>query len=468
MTIGVGSTGSTLASEHAAGAQGVHVFRGDILHFVADPYVKGNKAHQYIPDGGLVVENGIVKETGPFGSMKKKHPRAEIHDYSSRLIVPGFIDTHIHYPQTEMIGAFGEQLLDWLNKYTFPAERRFEDKAHAREVAQFFLSELLSNGTTTALVFATVHPQSADAFFEESEKLNTRMIAGKVMMDRNAPDYLLDTQESAYADTKKLIDKWHKKGRQLYAVTPRFAPTSTPEQLKAASNLLKKYKDVYMHTHLSENQGEVAWVKSLFPESKSYLGVYDDFGLVTDRAIFAHSIFLDDDNFKLLSERGGAIAFCPTSNLFLGSGLFKLNEAERFKVDVGMGTDVGAGTSFSMLQTLNEGYKAIQMHKAYAKDPESKRPLNALKAFYLATLGGAEALEIDDKVGSFRPGREADFVILKHMGTPLLDFRMKRIEDISSEASLAERLFVFMTLGDDRAIEATHIMGKKWLDPRSR
>jgi guanine deaminase len=344
-----------------------------------------------------------------------------------------------------MIASYGEQLLDWLNTYTFPTEQQFADKAHAADVAGIFLKELLRNGTTTALVFGSVHKQSVDAFFEAAEALNLRMIAGKVLMDRNAPDYLTDTPESGYADSKELIERWHGKGRLHYAVTPRFAPTSTPEQLELAGKLFGEYPNLYMHTHLSENRKEIEWVKALFPERKGYLDVYDHFKLIGARSVFAHGVHLCDDECKRLAETGSAVAFCPTSNLFLGSGLFDLNKLEEHGVRVGLGTDVGAGTSFSQLQSLNEAYKVMQLQG---------KKLDPFKSLYLATLGGANALYLDDKLGNFLPGKDADFVVLDYNATPLISYRMQQAK------SLDERLFALTMLGDDRAIKETFAAGE--------
>jgi guanine deaminase len=368
----------------------------------------------------------------------------ELSEYRDALITPGFIDSHIHYPQTGMIASYGEQLLDWLNTYTFPTERQFEDKAHAADVAGIFLKELLRNGTTTALVFGSVHRQSVDAFFEAAEALNLRMIAGKVLMDRNAPDYLTDTAESGYAESKALIERWHGKGRLHYAVTPRFAPTSSPEQLSLAGKLLGEYPDLYMHTHLSENRQEIEWVKQLFPERSGYLDVYDHYQLIGPRAVFAHGVHLCDDECQRLAETGSAVAFCPTSNLFLGSGLFDLAKLERHGVRVGLGTDVGAGTSFSQLQSLNEAYKIMQLQG---------KKLDPFKSLYLATLGGAQALYLDDKIGNFECGKDADFVVLDYKATPLIDYRLQQA------TSLAEKLFALCMLGDDRAIKQTFAAG---------
>ena len=423
----------------------IKAYRAAILHSLADPAVVGvEQSYEYFEDGILLIENGKVAQVGAAAELLPKLAGVDVQHYRDALITPGFIDTHIHYPQTGMIASYGEQLLDWLNTYTFPTERQFEDKAHASDVAAIFLKELLRNGTTTALVFGSVHPQSVDAFFEQADKLNLRMIAGKVLMDRNAPDYLTDTAETGYAESKALIERWHGKGRLHYAVTPRFAPTSTPEQLELAGKLLGEYSDLYMHTHLSENRKEIEWVKELFPERKGYLDVYDHHKLIGPRAVFAHGVHLCDDECKRLAETGSAVAFCPTSNLFLGSGLFDLNKLEDHGVRVGLGTDVGAGTSFSQLQSLNEAYKVMQLQG---------KKLDPFKSLYLATLGGANALYLDDKLGNFLPGKDADFLVLDYNATPLISYRMQQAK------SLEERLFALTMLGDDRAVKETFAAG---------
>ncbi|WKC37151.1 guanine deaminase [Ectopseudomonas chengduensis] len=423
----------------------IKAYRAAILHSLADPAVVGvEQSYEYFEDGILLIENGKVAQVGAAAELLPKLAGVEVQHYRDALITPGFIDTHIHYPQTGMIASYGEQLLDWLNTYTFPTEQQFADKAHASDVAAIFLKELLRNGTTTALVFGSVHPQSVDAFFEQADKLNLRMIAGKVLMDRNAPDYLTDTAESGYAESKALIERWHGKGRLHYAVTPRFAPTSTPEQLELAGKLLGEYPDLYMHTHLSENRKEIEWVKALFPERKGYLDVYDHHKLIGPRAVFAHGVHLCDDECKRLAETGSAVAFCPTSNLFLGSGLFDLNKLEAHGVRVGLGTDVGAGTSFSQLQSLNEAYKVMQLQG---------KKLDPFKSLYLATLGGANALYLDDQLGNFLPGKDADFLVLDYNATPLISYRMQQAK------SLEERLFALTMLGDDRAVKETFAAG---------
>lgn len=425
----------------------IKAWRSAILHCIANPTEVGTeKAFEYYPDGILVVTDGIISALGHASEVTMQLPSSqEIEHHPDALIIPGFIDTHIHYPQSDMIASYGEQLLDWLNHYTFPEESKFADKGYARDVADRFLKELLRNGTTTALVFGTVHKQSVDAFFEAAEQQNLRMICGKVMMDRHAPDYLTDTPESSYQDSKELIDAWHEKGRLHYAVTPRFAPTSTPEQLAEAGKLLNEYDNLYLHTHLSENLKECEWVQALFPDSKNYLDVYDQHQLLSQRSVFAHGIHLCEQEYQRLHETGSAIAFCPTSNLFLGSGLFDLAKAELHQVNIGMGTDVGGGTSFSMFTTLNEAYKVIQLQG---------QNLDPIKSFYLATLGGAKALRLDNKVGNLAVGTEADFVVLDKAATPLIKTRLERSNDIT------DTLFALTVLADDRVIKATYSMGE--------
>ncbi len=401
---------------------------------------------RFIEDGLMLVDNGRIEWLGPWEEGKDKVPASvRIRSYPGKLVMPGFIDTHIHYPQAEMVGAYGEQLLEWLNNYTFPTEARYKDKEYSREMSTFFIKQLLRNGTTTALVFGTVHPESVDALFEEAEKINMRMIAGKVMMDRNAPDYLLDTPEIGYNQSKELIEKWHKRGRLQYAITPRFAPTSSPEQLAMAGKLKAEYPDTYVHTHLCENKDEIAWVKELYPEQDGYLDVYHHHGLTGPKSVFAHCIHLEDNEWDCLQETDSAIAFCPTSNLYLGSGLFKLQEAWSRNIKVGIGTDIGAGTTFNLLQTLNEAYKVMQLQQ---------HRLSAFEAFYLATLGAANSLSLDHLIGNFEIGKEADFVVIDPCATPLQQLRYDSSKD------LADKLFLLMTLGDDRSIYRTYVDGR--------
>ncbi|AVZ86930.1 guanine deaminase [Acinetobacter sp. WCHA45] len=402
---------------------------------------------RYLEDGVIITEQGKIRWFGTWNDAQDHLPaNVDIQHYPEQLIIPGMIDTHIHFPQTEMVGAYGEQLLSWLNTYTFPTEIQFKDKAYASEIAKFFVNELLKNGTTTALVFCTVHPESVDALFEAAEQHQMRLIAGKVMMDRHAPEALCDSADSSYDDSKALIEKWHGQGRALYAITPRFAPTSTPEQLERAGQLKAEHPDVYVHTHLSENKDEIAWVKDLFPEQKGYLDVYHHYGLTGNRSVFAHCVHLEDAEWQCMHETDSAIAFCPTSNLFLGSGLFPLNKTWQQQVKVGLGTDVGAGTSFSLLQTVNEAYKVQQLQGD---------KLSAYESLYHATLGGAKALDLDDKLGNFNVGKEADFVVLNIKPTALQQLRQSRSK------SLEDSLFALFTMGDDRNVEATYIYGQK-------
>jgi guanine deaminase len=401
---------------------------------------------RHIEDGLLFLNGGTATGLMPWeeGRSQLRHD-GDYLDFRGRLIIPGFVDTHLHYPQTEMIGAYGEQLLEWLQAYTFPVEGQYVSHDHAARMSAFFLSQLLSNGTTTALVFGTVHPQSVDALFSAAERVGMRMIAGKVMMDRNAPDYLTETPEQSYRQTRDLILRWHRRGRLNYALTPRFAPTSSPELLGAVQKLREEFPDTWLHTHLSENSDEVAWVKSLWPEHDSYLGVYHHYNLTGRRSVFAHGIHLQECEWDCLHRTDSSLAFCPTSNLFLGSGLFNLKKCREKGVRMGIGTDVGAGTTFNMLQTLAEAYKVAQL--------QSYR-LCASEAFYHATLGGAHALDLDDKIGNFQTGKEADFVVLDPAVTALQKLRYANSRDIY------ERLFMLMTLGDDRNIWQTWVDGK--------
>jgi guanine deaminase len=426
--------------------------RGAFLDFVGDPFYEPEaKSVRYLPDGLLVIAEGHIKAFGDYASLGPDYPNLDITAYPDQLIVPGFIDLHVHYPQTEMIGAYGAQLLEWLDQYTFPTEKKFEDPVHARNIAAFFLDELLRNGTTTAVILTTIFPQSVEVLFEEAQKRNMRIVAGQVLMSRNAPEFLLNDAQTAYTQTKAQIQKWHHNGRSLYAITPRFAITSTAEELQLAGNLKQQFPDVYVHTHLSENLAEIQFTAELFPYSKDYLNVYEDFGLVGDRSIFAHCIHLDDSAFERLSSAGATIAFSPSSNLFLGSGLFKLHQAKSkgLPVKVGLATDVGAGTSFSMLQTMSDAYKVIQLQG---------RSLSVFKALYLATLGAAKALSLEDKLGSFDGGKEADFTVLSLQATPLMALRNPNPKS-QTLAELAEKAFAMVILGDDRAVTATYVAG---------
>ncbi len=421
--------------------------RGSILHYLGDPADNGHKALEYIDDGLLLLYNGRIAECGPAEALLGKLPADSfIDNYHGQLILPGLIDTHVHYAQIDMIASFGGQLLDWLDKYTFPTEQRFSDPAHAREVADFFCDELLRNGTTTAMVFATVHPVSVDALFEAAQSRHMRMITGKVMMNRNCPDTLCDGTDRGEAEIRRLIEQWHGTDRLHYAVTPRFAPTSTPGQMRLAARFFSEYPGIYLQSHLAENVQEVDWAATLYPEARSYLGIYNDYRLTGARAMYAHCLWIDDEDRRQIAETGTAMSFCPTSNLFLGSGLFDLDKAQSLGIRIGIGTDVGGGTSLSILKTLSEAYKVLQLRG---------QTLSALHAFYLATLGGARSLYLDGQIGNFTAGKEADFIVLDMHSTPILARR------IASAATQEEKLFALMMLGDDRAIAATYLLGRR-------
>lgn len=418
----------------------IKAYRAELLSVPEDPLQGGTVRHH--ADGLLVVENGLVVGFGNHADLAGRFSDVPVEAIDG-LIVPGFVDCHVHYPQTDRIAAHGEQLLEWLERHIFPAEAAFADRAHADGVAAFFLDELLRNGTTSALVFATVHAGSVDALFEAALKRNMRIVAGKVLMDRG-PETLRDDVAGGRADSEALIARWGGRGRLGYAVTPRFALTSSDAQLASAGDLVAAHPDVLMHTHLAENTGECAAVAERFPDARDYLDVYDRFGLVGPRSVFAHCIHMDDPAMARMAQAGAGIAFCPTSNFFLGSGLFDLARAGACGVKTGIGTDIGAGTSFSILSTLGEAYKVCQL-RGTSLDP--------FRALYLATAGGAKVLGLSDRIGGLQPGQDADFIVLDAGATPLLARRM-------AGASLHDRLFGLQVLGDDRAIARTYVAGE--------
>lgn len=434
--------------------------RGQMLTFKADPFQCNEEScYDYWDDGLVVIQDGRILDAGDYTSVKRRYPQLktdEIEVYSDALIMPGFIDCHTHYVQCSMIGSCGDTLLDWLNRYTYPTESRFSDKAFADEVAREFFRQTLAHGTTTANVFATTFEESVDAFFEESERYDSRMISGKVLMDRNGPESLIDRDAFQSVETsERLLKKWHHRGRQLYAVIPRFAPTSTPEQLRLAGDLYQRYlmDGVYMHTHLDEAAAEIEWVRELFPRQSDYTDVYRHFGLVGPRSVFAHCCIVREEEWQILHDRSCGVAHCPSSNLFLGSGEFKYWEAKRLKrpVRIGIGTDVGGGTNFSIPRQIGESYKVAMLHQYN---------LGALRSFYLATRGGAEALHLDNTIGSLAPGYEADIAVVDLKPTEFAEWRMKFADNIF------EKLFVTMTLGLDNAVMATYVAGRKVYDRR--
>lgn len=423
--------------------------RGASLSFRADPFLHDEAdclvVHEdaiVIMDQGRIVAHGAAEALLPLLDAD-----IQLTHYPDSLILPGFIDTHVHFAQIEMVAAYGEQLIDWLHRYTYPTELRFSDPAYAEQVARLFLQEQLRNGVTTSCVFCTVHPQSVEALFTVAAQLNLRIMAGKVCMDRNAPAALLDTPQTAYDESRWLIERWHGRGRAEYVITPRFAPTSSVAQLELLGALAQSYPDVAIQSHLSENSDEVEWIRRLFPACRNYTDVYRRYGLLRPRAIYGHGIHLAEEEYAMLADSGSALAHCPTSNFFLGSGCFNLAKAKdvRRPVAVGLGSDLGAGTSFSMLRTMGAAYQAAQLNGVR---------LSAFQAFYLATRGGAEALGLGQRIGSIAPGYEADLVVLKKYPTPFIEYRMRHARD------LHEALFILMTLGDDRAIAASYVAGR--------
>jgi guanine deaminase len=419
--------------------------RGQLLTFRDDPQTAGGAAsHRHVEDGVVLIEDGRIKALGEARDLLAADVPVE--HFPDCLILPGLIDSHIHLPQTQVIASYGRQLLDWLETYTFVEEQRFADPAHCARIARFFLDELARNGTTTAVVYGSVHPASAEALFAESARRNLCTIAGKVMMDRGAPPGLLDTAERGYEETKELIARWHGKHRLRYAISPRFAVTSSAGQLEAAGVLAREHPDCYVQSHLSENHEEIRTVRRLFPAAESYTDVYARYGLLGPRSIFGHCLHLDEAERRLLAEGGSVAAFCPTSNLFLGSGLFDLAGLRAAAVRTAIATDVGGGTSYSMLRTAAEGYKVLQLRG---------QSWPAFDAFYALTLGNARALGLADEIGTLEPGTAADIVVLDPRATPAMSHRMERIA-----GDLKQTLFVLLTMGDERAVRATYVAGE--------
>ena len=427
-------------------------FRGSIYHCIEE---NGSLKPIYFDDGLMVVDNksGKIIDVGNFSDLRSSWDISNnlIH-FRDRLIMPGFVDTHVHYPQYKVIASYGTSLLEWLNKYTFVEEQRFSDVAYADQIANLFLDELIKNGTTSVMTFCTSFKQSVEAFFNAAENRNLRMAAGKVMMDRHAPDELCDNPDNSYSDSKELIEKWHNKGRLRYAVTPRFAPTSSSSQLKQAARLLNEYpsddqtKGVLLQTHLNENDEEIAWVNDLFPDSNSYFGVYEDHGITGNRSVFGHCIHNTEEEYQRMAKTGSKVSLCPTSNLFLGSGLFELEKLESYGIDVSLASDVGGGDSFSMFKVMNEAYKICRLND-FNLDP--------FKAFYLTTLGAAKVLDMNDSIGNFEVNKEADFIVIDLNATEIISQKNKIAMGVN------DILFNLMTLGDDRLIDEVFILGQR-------
>lgn len=425
------------------------LLRGRLLSFLEAPRsIDDESAYRYVEDGAVLIEDGLITASGAYTDVAAQAGGDVIvTDHRPHLLSAGFIDTHLHYPQVQIIGSYAAALLEWLNTYTFVEEQRFGDPDHAARISTAFFDELVRHGTTTAAVYCSVHKASADAFFAESHRRNMRMIAGKVMMDRNAPEGLRDTPQSGYDDTKAVIADWHGKGRQHVAITPRFAITSTPEQMEMAQSLVREHPDLHLQTHLSENHAEIAFTKELFPWCNDYTAVYEHYGLLGPKSLFGHSIHLSEREADAMAATGSVAVFCPTSNLFLGSGLFDLKTLDERDnpVRIAIATDIGGGTNYSMLRTVDEGYKVLQL--------QGQR-MTPLESFYRITLGNARALSLDDHIGSLEPGRDADIIVLNANATPAMALRMETV------SKLTEELFLLQTLGDDRAIVETYVAGE--------
>src|SRR4051812_10701810 len=422
-------------------------FRAAILRFADD------QSAVYEADGLLVVGpdaqgREVVRAVGDYRALAPNFPGVAIEHLPGRIIAPGFIDLHIHFPQTDVIGSPAAGLLPWLENYTFPHESRFADEAHANELATFFLDELLRHGVTTALAFATSHPSSVNALMTEAQKRGVRMIAGKVLQDRHSPDGVGDETEKSLADTEALIKRWHGVDRLGYAITPRFAPSCSEAQLRGAGELAAKYPDVWIQSHVAENLDEIKWALELFPSSRSYLSIYDDFGLMRERAIYAHCIHFDDEDRALMRSTGAAAAVSPTSNLFLGSGFFDYEGAQRVGFRYGLASDVGGGTSFSPFHTMLAAYYV-------AREGQTKPgiSLSPQHLWWQHTAGAAAALGLDGATGNLAPGCEADFIVIDPKATPLL------ARKTALAASLDELLFSLIVLGDDRVIERAYVGG---------
>lgn len=421
------------------------ILRGRVLSFNRAPQgLDDSESYLYLEEGAVSIEDGVVVAVGDFATTEVSG--AVVIDHRPNLILPGFIDLHLHYVQSQITAAYAGSLLEWLNTYTFVEEQKFSQQGHAEAIAVDFYDALIRHGTTTAVAYCSSHPRSVDAFFAEAQRRNMLMVGGKVMMDRNAPEALCDTAQSGYDDTKALIARWHGRGRALYAISPRFAITSTPAQMEAAQALAAEYPDAYVQTHLSENDAEITYSMELYPSAPDYTGIYENYGLLGRKTLLGHCIHLNHREAGVLAETGAVAVFCPTSNLFLGSGLFDRDRLAKQGVRVGIATDIGGGTSFSMLRTLDEGYKVLQLRG---------QRLNPLASFHMATRGNAEALGLEATIGSIGPGRAADIVVLDARATPTMRMRMATAE------TLVEELFLLQTLGDDRCIAEVYVAGAR-------
>ena len=424
------------------------ILRGRLLTFLREPLMpEDTGAHLYIEDGALLIEDGLIKARGTFDDVRKVASKdASTVDHRPHLLVPGFIDTHLHFPQVQVVASWGAQLLDWLENYTFPAEARYSDPDHCAAMAKRFYDEIIANGTTTTVAYGSSHKSSADAYFAEAERRNMRVIGGKVLMDRNAPEGVRDTPQSGYDDSKALIAKWHGRGRAHYAITPRFAITSTPEQMESAQALAAEHPDCYIQTHLDENHAEIEQTMALYPDAPDYLGIYEHYGLLRANTLLGHCIHMQPREIDIMIETEARPVFCPTSNLFLGSGLFDYEGLRARGAICAIATDIGGGTSYSMVRTLHEGYKALA-----TRDGTKMHPL---RAFYWATLGNALALGLEDRIGTLEVGSEADIVVLDSAATSAMALRMETCQ------SLAEELFILQIMSDDRSVAETYIAGE--------
>ncbi len=430
------------------------IYRARIFSPIGDPFEDPEGSWLDFPDGFLAVEGGRIVALGRWEDCPALREEDRIIELGDRtLITPGFVDTHLHAPQLEMIGSYGGHLLEWLNRYTFPTEAKFANPTHASAVAEMFFQELLANGTLSALIFSTIHFEATEIFFREAGRRGFRAILGKTMMDRNAPAELLEAPEKAREESIEMIERWHGKGLLRYAITPRFAPTSTPALLGVAQELRERYPDVYVHSHVSENRSELEWVAELFPEARDYVDVYDRYGLLGERTVLAHGVHLSDREVDVLAERGTRIAHCPNSNLFLGSGLFPMQRVRNAGIRVGLGSDIGAGTSASMLTAMADAYKVQQVRSV---------SLTPFQLWYLATLGGARVLSLDEETGSLEAGKDADFLVLDLDATPLLSLRTE------SAGSIQELLAAFIFIGDDRVVSRAYIRGIEVYSDRRR